>query len=181
MKRILITLALCLAIGATALAQQNTADTPATKEDVQKYLDAMHTHDMMQQMVQAMSGPMRKMVHDQLASMPGQDKLPADFEARMTKLTDDLLKDFPWDEMIAATVPVYQKHFTKGDLEALTAFYSAPTGQKILREMPAVTADTMEVMMPMLHKHMEAVMERVRQQVGEMMKESEKTPHPVRN
>jgi hypothetical protein len=81
MKRILITLALCLAVASTALAQQTATDPPATKEDVQRYLDVMHMHEMMQQMVEAMSGPLHKMVHEQY--LKDKDRLPPDFEARM--------------------------------------------------------------------------------------------------
>lgn len=36
--------------------------------------------------------------------------------------------------MTEAMVTVYQKHFTKSDVEALIGFYSSPTGQKMLRE-----------------------------------------------
>ncbi len=178
MKRILITLALCLAIGATALAQQTAADTPASKEDVQKYLDAIHSHEMMQQMVQAMSAPLHRMIHEQY--MKDKDRLPADFEARMNKMMDDLFKDFPWDEVMQSMVPAYTKHFTKGDLEALTAFYSAPTGQKVLREMPAIAAESMELMMPIMNEHLEKVKQRVEQQVAEMLKEKDSAPSKPR-
>jgi hypothetical protein len=182
MKRILITLVLWLTVGAMALAQQTAADTPATKEDVQKYLDAMHSHEMMQQMVAAMSTPMKKMFHEQY--LKDKDKLPADFEARMAKLMDDLLKDIPWDEMMQSMVPAYTKHFTRGDLEALTVFYSSPVGQKVLREMPAITAESMDLMMPIMNEHMEKVRQRVEQQVAEMLKEKDSAaakPHSVRN
>src|SRR5258708_6953834 len=179
MKRILITLALCLAVGSMSLAQQTAADAPATKEDVQKFLDAMHTHDMMQQMVAAMSTPMHKMFHEQY--LKDQDKLPADFEARMTKLMDDMLKDIPWDEMMQSMVPAYTRHFTKGDIETLTAFYSSPVGQKVLRELPAITAESMELMMPIMNEHMEKVRVRVEQQVDEMLKEAQSRPAKPRS
>jgi hypothetical protein len=174
MKRILTTLVLCLAVGLTALAQQNAADAPATKEDVQKYLDAVHSHEMMLQVIEAMSKPMHTMIHEQY--MKDKDKLPPDFEARMNKMTEDLLKGFPWDEIMQATVPVYQKHFTKGDIDALTAFYASPTGEKVLREMPGVMADSMDLMMPIITEHMRKVQVRVEQQVAEMLKESQTPP-----
>ena len=174
MKRILITLALCLAVASTALAQQTATDSPATKEDVQRYLDVMHMHEMMQQMVEAMSGPLHKMVHEQY--LKDKDRLPPDFEARMNKMMDDMFKDFPWDEIMQSMVPAYTKHFTKGDLEALTTFYSSPTGQKVLRELPAITAESMELTMPIMNEHMKKVMQRVEQQVAEIMKETQPPP-----
>jgi hypothetical protein len=44
---------------------------------------------------------------------------------------DNMTKQIPYDEMMPATGPAYQKHFTKGDMDALVAFYSVPTGQKL--------------------------------------------------
>ncbi len=121
MKRFLLTLAICLAFVKAGAAQQSAADAPATKEDVQKYLGVVHSREMMAQMVEAMSKPMHQMVHQQY--MKDKDKLPADFEARMNKMMDDTMKAFPWDEMLQSMVPVYQKHFTKGDVARVTGHH----------------------------------------------------------
>ncbi len=40
-----------------------------------------------------------------------------------------MYKTFPWDDFLESMVPVYQKHFPKGDVDTLMAFYSTPTGQ----------------------------------------------------
>jgi uncharacterized protein len=173
MKNVLTILVLCLALCATGLAQ-NPADQPATKADVDRYMEAMHSHQMMDQMVVAMSKPIQKMLHEQYEK--NKDKLPADFEARTSKEMEDMLKQIPWDEMLQAMVPAYQKHFTKGDMDGLTAFYSSPTGQKVLREMPGLMADSMEIMMPIMTKHIEKVAKRMQEEVLATVKESEK-PH----
>lgn len=169
MKRLVLTLAVCLAFAKAGAAQQSPADAPATREDVQKYLEVMHSREMMAQMVGAMSKPMHQMIHERYVK--DKDKLPADFEARMDKMMDDTMKAFPWDEMLQSMVPVYQKHFTKGDVDALVVFYGSPTGQKILRELPAITAEAMQSMMPLLQKQMEAMTERVQQEMAQMIKD----------
>jgi len=168
-KRFLIVTILCAGFGWTALAQ-TAADAPATKEDVQRYFDAVHSHDMMLKMMEAMSAPMHQAAHEQCEK--DKDKLPADCEARINKLLDGMTKDLPFDQMMQAMVPAYQKHFTKGDMDALIAFYSAPTGQKVLRELPAVTAEGMEAMMPIMRKSVEKMTERAEQEVAQMMKGS---------
>lgn len=169
MKRSLLILAVCLAFVTTGSAQQSAADTPATKEDVQRYLDVMHSREMIDKMLEAMIKPMHQMLHEEY--LKDKDKLPADFEARMNKLTDDMMKGMPWDELLQTMMPVYQKHFTKGDMDAIVAFYSAPTGQKLLKEMPALTAESMQLMMPILRKHIGAMTDRVQQQVAQMLKD----------
>jgi uncharacterized protein len=171
MKRFVISLTLCTLFAAAAMAQ-DASSAPATKEDVERYLTVINSHDMMNQMMAAMAKPMHQMVHEQY--IKDQDKLPADFEARTDKTIDDMFKDMPMDEMMQAMVPVYQKHLTKGDIDALVAFYSSPTGQKMLREMPAVMGEAMQAMMPVMQKYMATVKERIDQQTADALKESDK-------
>jgi len=171
MKRIILALSACLAFALSGVAQQSSADTPATKEDVQRFFEVMHSREMMSQMVDAMAKPMHKMMHEQY--LKDKDKLPPDFEERMNKMMDDNMKAFPWEEMLQAMVPVYQKHFTRGDVDALVAFYSSPTGRKMLRDMPAIMGEAMESMMPLMQKQMDAMAERVQREVAQMIKDSE--------
>jgi len=147
MKPFLITACLLLALSETGLAQQ-AADAPASKEDVEKYFQVMRSREMLDKVIEAMSKPMQQMIHEQCER--GKVKLPPDCEAQMNKIIEGMWKQMPWDEMLQAMVPTYQKHFTKGDIDALVAFYGSPIGQKVLREMPAITAEAMESMMPVL-------------------------------
>jgi hypothetical protein len=174
MKRFLLAAAVCLVFTISGDAQQADKDQPATKEDIQQYLKVMHSHEMMAKMVEAMSKPMHQMMHEQF--LKDKDKLPADFEARMNKMMDDTMKGFPWDEILDSMVPVYQKHLTKGDVDALVVFYGSPTGQKILREMPSITAEAMQTMMPLLQKHLAAMKDRMQQEVAQMIKDSDNKP-----
>jgi hypothetical protein len=166
MKRILLTGAIVLGMCGYIAAQQNPADVPATKEDVQRYLQIMHSREMMAKMADAMSKPMHQMMHEQY--LKDKDKLPTDFEARMNKMMDDMFKALPWDDMLDATVPVYQKHFTKGDVDALVAFYSTPTGQKLIKELPEITAEAMQNMMPLLRKSMDTMNQRLQKEIAAM-------------
>jgi hypothetical protein len=56
-------------------------------------------------------------------------------------------------------VPVYQRHLSKGDVSAMQAFYETPTGQKLLREQPAMTAEAMQAMQPRMQKMMATMMD----------------------
>lgn len=170
MIRILLAAIFGLSTSFAGVAQQTASDAPATKEDIQKYLEVMHSREMLSQMVDAMSKPMHEMVHEQY--LKDKDKLPADFETRMNKMMDDLMKAYPWDEMLQAMVPVYQKHLTKADVDALIAFYGSPTGQKLMRELPAITAEAMQAMTPLLRKQIDSMNEQVQEQIAHMRKES---------
>ena len=49
------------------------------------------------------------------------------------------------DELIAKMVPLYAKHFTETDLDALLAFYRSPIGRKTVEAMPALMQESMEL------------------------------------
>jgi uncharacterized protein len=170
-KRLFYIAAISLCLGGIGVAQQNGADAPASKEDVERYLQVMHSREMMTKMVDMMSKPMHDMVHQQY--LKNQDKLPADFETRMNKRMDEMMKDFPWDDLMNSMIPVYQKHFTKGDIDALVAFYATPTGQKLIRELPEITAEAMQNMMPLLQKRMETMQKGLQEDEEAIMKENQ--------
>jgi hypothetical protein len=88
--------ALCLAsLAFTAPAfAQSAENEPASRDEVILYLQTMHSHDMMQRMMEAQSRSMQQLMHDQF-SQEGQ--LPADFDIRMKKWMDDLTKNMPVD------------------------------------------------------------------------------------
>jgi uncharacterized protein len=169
-KRSAIAVLIVLLLASIAIAQSTPADAPASKEDVVRYLDAVHARDMTRQMMDAMAKPMHQLIHEQF--LKDKDRLPADFEAQMNKSIDDMMKQMPFDDMIDAMIPAYQKHFTKADMDALVAFYTGPAGQKILKEMPAVTADAMQDMMPIMRKTMDKMTAQVQDQIAQMMKNS---------
>lgn len=149
MKRLLIALA-CLALCLPALAQ--SADEPASRDDVILYLRTMRSHDMLQRTMQVQSQAMQNLMRDQLLKDKG--KLPPDYEAHMKKVMDDLVKNLPLDDIVQAMIPAYQKHFTKGDIEAMNAFYSSPVGQKVLEELPAVIQEGNEAAMPLVSNYL---------------------------
>lgn len=171
MKYLFLGVLLCLTTS-VVLAQQSDANAPATREDIENYLAVMHSHEMMQQMADAMSKPMHKMVHD--LYIKDKDKLPADFEEKELKIIDDMYRNMPFDDMMQSMVPVYQKHFTKGDVNALIAFYSSPTGQKMVREMPAIMSEAMEQAMPIMEKYLQNMQQQVQEAFAQALNTSPK-------
>jgi hypothetical protein len=122
---------------------------------------------MTKSMMNAMTVQMHKMVHEQVLKQPN---LPADSEERLNKLTDSVYKEMPVDELIDVMIPVYQKHFTKGDMDALVAFYSSPTGEKMVKEMPAIMSESMQAASGILQEMMAKMTQRVNDEIAQMQK-----------
>jgi hypothetical protein len=175
MKRCSLAVLACLLFTSISFAQKSAADAAASKEDIQKYLDAMHYPDLMRSTLDAMTKQMHQMTHAQLEKQPN---LPPDFEARMDKIMDDMMKDFPIDDLLQAMIPAFQKHLTKGEVDALTAFYSAPTGQKILKEMPSMTTDAMQAASGIMQKMMAKMQDRLQNELAQAVKGTDANSKP---
>ena len=74
-------------------------------------------------------------------------------------------------------VPAYQKHLTKGDIDNLVAFYSTPTGSKLLKEMPSMTGEAMQAAMPVMSKYMDTIEKRVQKETDDLVAQSKKQPN----
>ena|ERR1700735_212559 len=167
MKRPALAMLACLLFASISWAQQTDANAPASKADVERYLDAMHSRQMMKDMAEVMTVQVHKMVHEQILKQPN---LPPDAEERLNKLTAGIYKDMPLDQMLDAMIPVYQKHLTKGDTDALVAFYATPTGEKMLKEMPAIMSESMQAASGVMQEMMAKMTQRVDDEIAQMQK-----------
>jgi hypothetical protein len=148
-------------LGLAVCAAQTTvsvAPDAASKEDVKKLFDVLASREQVAQMMQQLFAQMRSLSREQLKKR--HPDISEEDLARMDHQSEDFLKNFPLDDMLSDMIPVYQRHFTKSDIDALTAFYGSPTGQKFLHEMPAVTAETMKAVYPKIQAQVDAALRR---------------------
>lgn len=150
------------------IAQQASPEVPATREDVEKYFQIVHSREQVLRTIDTLSAPIQKMFE------LNKDKLPSDYVAQMHQQLEATLRNLPWDDILQAMIPAYEKHFSKSDLEALTAFYSTPSGQKILSEMPSATAEAMSNAMPLLQNYMQGVTRRLQGEMEAKLRETDK-------
>ena len=136
-------------------------DTPATKEDILRLFDSMQVKQQMRSVMDAMMKQQTALVHETI-----RKRYPAASEekiARFDNMMQETMKDFPVDALLEDMIPVYAKHLTHTDVEAMTTFYSSPTGQKLLREMPDMTSESMQVAYARMEKQMETLMQKADQ------------------
>lgn len=68
--------------------------------------------------------------------------------------------------LLAAVYPVYDRHFTLEELNAMVAFYRTPTGQKALKVMPQVTMGAMQAGQQWMQSVLHALQIRVDQRLA---------------
>jgi len=177
-KKVCVLLMFAFLLTRNAAAQATAAsDGPATREDVVKLFELMHVQQQTQAAIESMLKEQRIMVREALRKrhpeISEEDLKGAD------KYMDDFWRDFPVAQMLDDMIPVYQKHLTKADVGAMSIFYASPTGQKLLREMPAIMTESMQAMMPHLQESMDQMMERVERKTEEERRK--KTPPSEKN
>lgn len=154
-RRMLVGLVVALNL-ANIFAQ--SADAPPSHEDIIALFTLMHVREQVNVALDAIAKQQRTIVHDNLKRQSPRIS-PRDL-ARLDQFTAEILKDMPVEDMLEDMVPVYQRHLSKSDVDAMSAFYSSPVGQKLLREMPAMTIESMQAASPRIQAFMDKVMER---------------------
>jgi len=177
MKHRCLSLALIFLVTTATFAQQSvpsTSDTPAAKEDIQHLFEVMQIHQQMRQVMDAMVKQQSTMIHETLKKRYPQTS--AEKIARADRLIADTMKDMPMDAMLDDMIPIYQRHFSKTDIDAMTTFYASPTGQKMMKEMPALTTESMQASYARMQGQMDAMMKRAEQMVKEDQEKPKSTP-----
>jgi uncharacterized protein len=174
MKRISQLLILViLALGPVRAQEPTSIDAPATREDIEKLFTTLHIHEQMRSIMEISAKQSMQTVRESL-----KQKLPnvtdADLD-RATAMTDTLLKSMDLDGMLNDMIPVYQRHLTKSDVAAMSAFYETPTGQKLLREQPAMTAEAMKAVQPRMEKMLSNLMDQAERTARESVSHSQST------
>jgi hypothetical protein len=168
---------LMIALPALAQVADSASAAPATRDDILKLFDTMHIRDQMRLVMDSVAKQQREMIREGLKRRAPQ--MTEQDLARLDQFTSDVLKDFPVDGMLDDMIPVYQKHLNKADVDAMNAFYQSPTGQKMLREMPAMTAESMQASSPRIQAMMDKVMERAEQLAREERNKKTQTEQPA--
>jgi hypothetical protein len=99
--------------------------------------------------------------------------LKGSYEETIQRLTAGLIKRFPnlkpvegkilnfykkyigWDAIKDDVAKIYAKHFNEQELKDLIKFYKSPTGQKTLKELPAIMMEGRALGMQKVSAHMD--------------------------
>ncbi len=150
-------------------AQQTADSAKPTREQVVQFLDLMHAKQQMVQVLDGMKAAHKKGSEEGFKSMVPDAS--ADQLAKVDALTDETLRDMPIDEMFEAMIPIYQRHLTKTDLDAIVTFYRSPAGQRLLKEQPAMMAEGMQAGQDIMLKKLPEILDHLKTRVAQLAAE----------
>ncbi|HYG97975.1 MAG TPA: DUF2059 domain-containing protein [Terriglobales bacterium] len=180
MKRIAaLTFCWIVLFATTAFAQttaQRSADPDsATREQVLKMMEVMNLRQQTAETMEAYKAQMSAaVIEDMKARMPNA---PAAMFDELKVAFEEMFTEMPVNEMIDAIIPVYQKHLTKQEVEATTAFYSTPEGKSMLRKMPIMVNESMQIALATMREKMDSASVHMSERVQEIMKKHGQEPH----
>jgi hypothetical protein len=154
------------------LAQmQAPVDAPPTKDQVMKFLEVTQARSRVEQLWEGMRKQGR-LGAETAFKQQIPDATPEQL-ARVDAISDSIFQDFSADEMIDAVVPIYQKHLSKADIDSILAFYDSSAGKKLLKEMPAIMAESMEAGGKIGQKKISDISARIEEQMKAMIAEEQ--------
>jgi hypothetical protein len=163
----------------TTAAAKPDAGVPATHEDIQRLFSVMHVREQMRSNMQLIMAQQQKMIRETI-----KQRAPALTDEQLNKMeaiSKEAIKDMPLDGMLDDTIPIYQQHLTKSDVNAMTRFYSSATGQKLLREQPAIARESMQAVSPRMQKAMSDIMDHLARMADEEAGKTKSVPEPPKN
>lgn len=167
-KELLFALILCVASN-NLPAQQQPAAKPKPAQELSanaptraQLLKMFNLMEMDKQM-DSMRRTMRNVIAQQFSS-PTVPLSPKQSE-EMAKLNDELSARVLGPDyvktMVEAMIPLYQRAFTRSDIDALIAFYSSVAGQKLLHKQPEIMAELMPRVMSDMQEKMRKDMDAI--------------------
>jgi uncharacterized protein len=100
----------------------------AKKESVDKLMQLTGAGDLGMQMMNQMLPAMQQMLPD----------APAAF-------WETFKQELDANELMQAIIPVYQKHLTEEDIQAILVFYNTPAGKKLISAQPSIMQESMMI------------------------------------
>jgi hypothetical protein len=178
MKRFAALVALATLLASYLPGQQTATGAPdsstlqPTTSEVLKFMEVMQVRHRLESMAQTQQEGLKTRVHN-VFSKALPDATPSEkakFEEIAASTLGDLFTNYPVDDVLRDMIPIYQSHFSESDLNQIVAFYSSPVGQKVLKEMPAMSAESMRVsdnrMQPKIDEAMKNLDARIREMVN---------------
>jgi hypothetical protein len=127
----------CLSSGARAQGTDSPEALAAAQE-----LAGIMSQDTIAQLSQAMIAQIWPKLQGQFGPKVDEatlSEMRTEFQNSLSRFVNEAMKDAP---------TIYARYFTAQELHDLTGFYQTPTGQKALRTMPKVMADSFGAMLP---------------------------------
>lgn len=176
MRRVVRVLLATLCLTTAFVGQTAVPDRAATSEDVQRLLSLTLMRERISLVVSESPNHSTALMTDYLLKqVPGANKRPEQVEKIVNDWAEEVYKGYPVDSILEDMVPIYQKHLTEPEVQALLGFYSSPIGQKMLREVPAILTEVSGSLNSRIQPHVQTAAVSLKNEVTRMLQDEKQS------
>jgi hypothetical protein len=170
---------------ATMASPESTApaippDQQPTKAQLTKLFEVMRIREQFASGMQMVPAMIQQQVRQQekeiTANLPESVRITPEQQAALDKVTDRYLEKavnlYSVDEMLDDMAGIYQKHFTREDVDVYIAFYSTPAGKHLLQMTPVIMQEYMPVVMQRVQERSKALTAEMSKEITDVLKSS---------
>jgi hypothetical protein len=155
-------------------------DRQPSKEQLAKLFEVMQVRQQVAALMQMLPAMIQQQVQQQqkemTANLPENAKITPEQQAALDKVTshflDKAMSIYSVDEMLHDMATIYQRHFTRDDVNAYIAFYSTPAGQRLLQMTPVIMQEYMPVVMQRIQDRSKALTDKMSKELADVLKSS---------
>ncbi|MBT1450328.1 DUF2059 domain-containing protein [Glaciecola sp. XM2] len=136
MKTFFVFVVLSISIATASQAQTNT-----TQDNLDKLFEIME----MDKTMEVMFSQMESIYIDNLKDRNLTAEQTAVYAKYHQEMTQVMMDEMSWDAMKVELRHVYLQNFTEQEIADILAFYQSPAGQSVLRTMPVVAQESMQI------------------------------------
>jgi len=148
----------------------------ASREQIMKLLDLLQVPDSLALTLDAMKEQMKigaLQAFREKVENPSPEQINS-----VNAIVDDEFKKIGMEDLIKDVVPIYQKHLSRSDVEAVIRFYSSPVGQKIRREQPAMARESLQATAAGQRGKMELLLAKLDLRIEQLIQNEQKKTAP---
>jgi hypothetical protein len=155
-------------------------DQQPTKQQLAKLFEVMKFREQTASMMQMLTGMIQQQVRQQekelTANQPASANLTPEQQAAldgvMNRFLAKALNLFTVDEMLDDMAAIYQRNFTREDVNAYIAFYSTPAGQHLLKTTPVIMQEYMPVVMQRVQERSKDLTAELSKEIADVLRSS---------
>ncbi len=155
-------------------------DQQPTKQQLAKLFEVMQIREQVATVMQMFPAMIQQQLRQQekeiAANQPEGARMSPERQAALEKVTERYLEKAltlnSVDEMLDDMAAIYQRHFTREDVDAYIAFYSTPAGKHLLQMTPVIMQEYMPVVMQRVQERSKALTAEMSKEITEVLNSS---------
>ena len=170
-------------------------DQQPTKEQLARLFELMHVREQTAIVRRTMTGLLQQQMHAQINGAEDRanggkitqqqqaaldrvngGKITQEQQAALDRVMDRFVEKamtlYTIDEMLDDITGIYQRHFTREDVDAYIAFYSSPAGQHFLEIVPIITREYVPLVTQRTQERSLALIPEFTKEINDVMKSS---------